>query len=335
IIPPDNFVQHPQYGSLYLLDWRKKRSGFPLVGNKTWKDYRVELEILPASKRGFLGLNFHAQSDGLGACNVHFPLDGSGRNEVFQAMGIWGKSGSWKLYPESQAYALFPTGQWIRLRLDITGEFANLYAQGSSRPLLTLLELPYSSGGIQFWSYLGSGYFRNLRVTQLSPADIVPGFDSPWDIYADLNVIRTWQVTPPQKPDFGSTGIPEAVCSSKIRWIDVEADRKGVVNLSRLFPEKNRKAAVFAKAIARSVEKVKRICRLTYTDRLTIWCNGVQVFKGPPRGWNDPDRDKHFGGRLIPDEYEVKIMLEPGDSTILLRSEVTEPFGWGFWMRID
>jgi hypothetical protein len=339
VIPPDNFVDHPQYGRLYHLDWEKKESKypvkFPLVGDETWQDYRIELDVLPTSKGGFLGINFHAQSDGTGACNVHFPILASGWSEAFQSMSIWGQSCTWKLFPESQAYAIFPIGQWISLRFDVTQTFANFYAMGASKPLLTLFDLPYHRGGVQFWSFWGSGYFRNLRVTQLSPDGVEPGFDNPWKVYENLNVIRTWQVTPPQKSDFGATGIPEEIHSPEMEWITAEADGRGVVNLSRLFPENNTKAGVFAKTVIKSPGEAQRVCRLTYTDRLALWCNGEQVFEGPSRGWNDPDREKHYGGRLIPDEFEVEITLEPGDNTLLLRSEVTEPWGWAYWLRID
>jgi hypothetical protein len=338
-IPPDNFVDHPQYGRLYYLDWEKEESKyptkFPCVGDETWQDYRIELEALPASQGGFLGINFHVQSDLMGACNVHFPLEASGRSEAFQTLHIWDQSCAWKLYPESQAYAIFPTGEWIPLRLDVAKTCANFYAMGVSRPLMTLFDLPYRRGGVQLFALAGSGYFRNLRITQLSPDEIVPEFDNPWRAYDNLNVIRTWQVTSPQQSDLGAAGIPEQIYSPEVEWITAQSDQRGVINLSSLFPENNTKAAVFAQATIQSSERTKRVCRLTFTDRLALWCNGVQIFEGPPKGWNDPNREKYYGGRLIPDEFEVELVLESGDNTLLLRSEVTEPWGWAFWLRVD
>ena len=334
IISPDNFIEHPQYGTVYFLDWQKKKSEFPLVGDKTWRNYRVELEVFPVSRNGYLGVNFHVQPDS-SACNFHFPIQESGRNEAFQSMCIWGKSCAWKLYPESQGYALLPSGEWLSLCIDVTETFSNLYVQNSSKPILTLFDLPFNCGGIQFWSFLGSSYFRNLRVTELLPATARLAFDNPWKIYNKLGVIRKWRVTMPQKSDFGLTGIPEILFSTEMKWLDVEGDRRGVINLSSLFPGNNTKASVFAKTIIMSDKKEKRTCRLTYTDRFTIWCNDKLIFEGPPRGWDDPGRETHFGGRLIPDEFEVKIALNSGENIILIRSEVTEPWGWGFWMRVD
>ena len=122
----------------------------------------------------------------------------------------------------------------ISLRLDVTKTFAHFYAQGGSRPLLTLFALPYHCGGVQLWSFWGSGYFRNLRVTQLSPDDVLPGFDNPWRVYAALAVIRTWQITLPQKSDFGATDIPEEIFSPEVKWITAESDgRRAAEGLGR------------------------------------------------------------------------------------------------------
>lgn len=56
----------------------------------------------------------------------------------------------------------------------------------------------------------------------------------------------------PQKSDFGLTGIPEILFSTEMKWLDVEGDRRGVINLSSLFPGNNTKASVFAKTIIMS-----------------------------------------------------------------------------------
>lgn len=334
-IPPVNFVEHPAYGTLYKLDYEKRDAGFPMVGDRYWKDYQVELEVLPGSEQGYLGISFHVQPDGSGACNFHFPVGDNGKSEAFQTAGIWGNSFGWKLYPEYQAYALCPAGRWIPIRIDVTREFANLYVHHASKPIITFSDLPFDYGGIQFWALKGWGYIRNLKVTDLSAEKILPGFDNPWEIYNDLDVIRKWQVTSPLESIDDSPGIPDIVSSPAIEWLEVESDKRGVVNLSKLFPDQNTEAVVFARRMISSSNMEERILRFTYTDRLTVWCNGTQVFSGPAKSWSNPERNKYFGGRLVPDEFTVKVNLKPEENVILLRSQVTEPWGWAFWMRID
>jgi hypothetical protein len=107
------------------------------------------------------------------------------------------------------------------------------------------------------------------------------------------------------------------------------------VVLSQVFRDHNTKAVAYARTNIVCSSPEKRTLRLTYTDRLSLWCNGEPVFEGPARGWDDPDRERHYGGRLIPDEYEVTLPLRAGKNGLVVRTEVTEPWGWGFWMRIE
>ncbi len=336
-VAPNNFVEHPQFGTVYLLECGK--SGFPnsppWVGDETWCNYRVEVDILFTSKEmGFVGLDFYVQNDGLGAYNVHFSPDEK-MKENLQGMGIWGQcNGAWKLWPVSQRRPHFPKGQWFKLRLDVGKTIANVYVNNESEPVYTIYDLPFSRGGFRFWAYYNSAYFRNLRITSLSNSDVKPILEDIWQNVSKLNVIRKWKVTPPQPPQFGLEGIPEEIHSAEMKWLDAEADRRGVVNLAALFPKNNTKAVIFAKTKMKSDAKGDRKCWVTYTDRLTIWCNGTEVFKGPARAWSDPGKAQ-YGCRLKPDQFEVKLPLESGENTILVRSEVTEPFGWGFWMRTE
>ncbi|MFH1073645.1 MAG: hypothetical protein V1752_01010 [Candidatus Firestonebacteria bacterium] len=326
IIAPKDFRSWP-WGCLCLLDTaaRKKRQALPKVGDQSWSKYRVEFDFLPKSLKGYTGLNFHVQSNG-DACNLHFPSGASGRNEAFQTMYIYGKSMSWKLYPESQGYGLFRGDSWSHLRLDVGKTLANLFVNGA--PVLTMFDLPFNAGGIEFWSYYGQVYIRNVTVIDLTYSRVVPVFKNPWLIYKDADVLKDWRVA--LCKDQKGEGIP---LSSKLDWRDIQADSRGVVNLSRAFREDNTRNTAWATAeIIMERPETKKLF-LTYTDRLTIWCNNRKVFTGEPRGWNDPNRDAHFGGRLIPDEYYTNLRLVKGKNRLLVRSEVIDPWGWGFWMR--
>jgi hypothetical protein len=106
------------------------------------------------------------------------------------------------------------------------------------------------------------------------------------------------------------------------------------VNLSAAFPDNNIKNAVFAETIIRAEAAGVRKAYVTYTDRFQLWCNGQPIFEGRPRGWFDPDREKLGNARLVPDQFEIELPLKAGENTIRVRSEVTEPFGWGFWIRV-
>lgn len=333
--PPRDFRDVPGHGRRYLLDTatRRKRHPLPAVGDETWSQYRVEFEFMPKSSKGYTGLNFHVQPNG-DACNFHFPSGCSGRNEAFQSMSIFGKSMAWQLYPESQGYAIFRQDDWSQVRLDVGSTCANLFVNGG--PVLAMFDLPFSNGGIQFWSLASQVFIRQLRVTDLLGSRVVPFFRNPWLVYADANVLDDWSAALADED-----GAVDAACAldevalNRLEWLPAHADRRGVVNLSKTFTGYNTKAAAYAATSIIADDATRATLCLTYTDELTLWCNGKLVFTGEPRGWNAPDREAHFGGRLMPDEYAVALRLREGQNTLLARTKVVDPWGWGFWMRLQ
>ena len=332
---PRDFREVPVHGRLCLLDTatRRKRRPLPAVGDEAWSRYRVEFEFMPKSLKGYTGLNFHVQPNG-DACNFHFPSGYSGRNEAFQSMAIFGKSMAWQLYPESQGYAIFRPDAWSHVRLDAGATVANLFVNGG--PVLTMFDLPFSSGGIQFWSFASQAFIRHLRVSDLGNSRVNPVFRNPWLVYADANVLDDWSAALIDDDDaVDAAYAPDEVALGRLEWLPAHADKRGVVNLSKTFPGNNTKAAAHAATTVIADDPTRTTLYLTYTDELTLWCNGKLVFTGEPRGWNAPDRETHFGGRLVPDEYAVALRLREGQNTLLVRTKVVDPWGWGFWMRLQ
>jgi hypothetical protein len=195
--------------------------------------------------------------------------------------------------------------------------------------------MPFTCGGFRFWaSYKGSAYFRNLVITQLDAGDIKPQLDDPWQTALKLDVIRNWQVTELKPDTYAHSGLDETLNLGDETYRAVKTDARGVLNLSEIYPDYS-KHAILAKTTISS-DTVKTIkAFVTYTDRFTLYCNNQQVFRGPDRNWYNDNRQQYGNSRLIPDQFEVDLPLLKGNNTIIVRSEVMEEFGWGFWMRTE
>jgi hypothetical protein len=336
-IPPISLIEDPEHGRVLHLKEGDPNAGLWLgwAGDESWRNYRLEVEILPRGEGGFLGFDFHVQGDESGCCNIHFFAFPEGDERLFEGCGRYDDANtSWKLGPLSQRAAPVPENGWLRLRLDAGETVANLYQGDDSEPVFTIHDLPFSTGGIRLWRYYASAYFRNLRVTALK--DVEPILDDVWGSVLGPGVIRDWSVSRMLPQGFGSDDPAAAARAEEMSWRKVATDRRGVINIIRIDPgEYCRKGVVFAKATVRSPAAVARRFRLTYTDQLSAWCNGAAVFEGERRGWNDPGRSEADGwGRLMPDQFEVELPLVSGENEILVRLEVNEPlFGSGFWMR--
>jgi len=335
---PTTFVNHPKFGKAFYLQSAKLEypSTACWIGDESWGPYRVEFEWLcEGDGGGFIGLDFFVNNAGDRGCNVECFLPKEGDQIAFEHTGRWGKNAVWKLWPFSAPQKGFAKEKWIKLRLDAGEKIANLYINDDPNPAYTIYDLPFSKGGVRFWEYYGTAYFRNLRVTKLAPSDVKPILEDGWKKASQQNIIKEWMITPKQAPDFGAEQIPDEL--KTIAWKPISSDRRGIVNLTAQFPSDMEKGAVFAKTAIQSKEKTVKKAWASYTDRLTVWVNGEKAFQGPPRGFYDPGRSLEDGfGRVQPDQFAFEINLKPGANEILLRSELTEPrWGWGYWMRVE
>ncbi|HPG41481.1 MAG TPA: hypothetical protein PLP19_19425 [bacterium] len=339
IVPPADYVKHPEFGMVYYIKPQiPPLKSMPHVGNGSWRCYRVELEALPAGLgMGFFGLDFHVQDNG--ACsNMHFSDAAADHQEILQSAVRWNTANTaWKLMPLSQRRPVFKKNKWISLRVDVGEGLANVYVDSDTLPVYTIYDLPFTGGGIRFFSYGGSAYIRNLVVTELDNMEVTPLLADDWQPYRDVGVLRNWYVSSLLPIDFGSQSQIPQLAEAEIGWCEVSADDRGIVNISALFPDNNDKAVVYARTTIHSADNVTRRCKYSYTDQMSIWCNGQLVVTAKPRGWADPGRGEADGwGRIIPDQFETSIELLPGDNVLLLRLQVNEPqFGSGFWFRLQ
>jgi hypothetical protein len=303
----------------------------PRAGEDSWTSYRVEVEVRP--EKMWAEIDFHVQDDGRGGNAVTLFQSSDGKLD-FEAVGLWSEAGAWKLWPVGQRQVLSPAGQWVRVRLDVGTDLANLYINGDPKPAATFYDFAFTRGGIRLATYKGSALFRNLRVTALPGAAVKPVLDDPWAEARRGEVLRDWMISPRQQKGYGEDRIPDEVAEDSVAWRKAPVDARGVVNLTSIFDPRNTAGVVYARTTLQAKAAGSRALRLTYTDNFILWCNGEKVFAGPPRQWFHPDREKYGNSRLIPDQFEVMIPVRVGENKLLVRSEATEPFGWAFWVRL-
>jgi hypothetical protein len=341
-VPPASFVEHPEYGTVYLLepgDGSTAESP-PWVGDETWGNYRIEFEVCTTGEKdGWVGPDFHVQDGGLNCVNLQFYSTRERDEIVFETAARWGHGSlGWKLFPMGQRFVHAPKGEWVKVRADVCGDFLNVYLNDDPEPCYTVRHLPFDRGGVRLWNYHGSGYFRNLRITALGEGEVEPVLEDPWEKVVGKEIVRGWQLSRLLPEGTGKDDAPAAVESEEMDWRDVATDARGIVVLGAAGAEyAGEKGVVFARATVESTEGAKRVCRFTYTDQLTMWVNGIEVFRGEPRGWFDPGRSpEDWFGRLMPDQFRAELPLAPGANEIIVRLEVNEPlFGSGFWVRLE
>ena len=330
--PPASFVDAPGGGRVF----RAERgttidpSVLPWIGDESWSAYRVEVDVLP--EKMWAGIDFHVQNDGASGCNVtmfHLPEG----ELVFELAGLWGEAYAWKPWPIGQRRVPHRAGDWVRLRLDIGPTSMNMYINGAAEPAASFRDLPFSRGGVRLMTYAGSALFRNLKITEIAAREAAPVLTDPWAEARAGQTITSWEATPPRPKGYAEDRLPSEAISGSGPWTKAPADSRGVIHLTPLFRSQNTSGVSFARTRVEADKAGTRRLKVTYTDTFSLWCNGQKIFDGPPRQWFHPDREKNGNSRLIPDQYEVAVPLRAGANEIIVRTEVTEPFGWAFWMR--
>jgi hypothetical protein len=326
-VAPTAFVSAPDgsRGARFARGTTWSAEGQPWVGDSTWYTYRIEVDVWPETN--WAGVDFHVQEEGKAATELTlYPLEDG--TLAFELSGIWGAASAWKLWPVGQKMPERPKG-WVRLRVDVGIDVANVFVGEPGEVVATFRDLPFRSGGVRLASYYGSALFRDLRITRLEPSAVVPLLEDPWKEVRGTGILRDWRVSP--RLDTGVVPLEPPRADSS--WLSPAVDGRGVVHLTSLFRESNASGTVFARTTLSARTSGEARLRLTYTDGFALWCNKLRVFEGPPRQWFHVDRAKNGFSRLIPDQYEVVVPVREGDNELVVRSETTEPFGWGFWLR--
>ena len=68
-----------------------------------------------------------------------------------------------------ESYADMVPGEWIKVKIEVSGEKAKLYLHGAEQPCLIVNDLKHgdSSGKIALWLHSTTvAYYRNLSVIQ-------------------------------------------------------------------------------------------------------------------------------------------------------------------------
>ncbi len=300
-IAPANFKSIAEIAPAYLLELDK--DGYPVspavVGDTSWGAYRVEVEFYSMGG-GWAGIDFHMQDDTQRGCNVSVYPVPEANAAVFEAAAWCSKTAfSWKLYPAGQRKSTVKPTCWNRLKIDVGRTVANVYLDGDPKPVYTVYDMPFRRGGVRFMAYYAPAAFRNLRVTCLAEEDVRPILEDPWADARRKSVVRGWQVSAPMPLKKIDALATDPLQPLVLDWQEAVTDGRGVVDLTRQFSDFGRKGAVFAKRTVSCDVAREEVVRLTYTDRLKMWCNGKLVFDGPPFEATSRLRKVVVGGRVV------------------------------------
>ena len=315
------------------------------TGSAIWRgieflDGTIEFELRVTSYRSFSFLAFRMESDGEHE-EVYFRAHKSRLPDAIQYSPVFRGSSQWQLYHDdrSTAPAPFPPGEWIPIRVVVSGSRAAVFVGSAAVPRLVVPRLAREPrpGYLALSSFLPLGTPADVYITNFANVVVRPGvvdyeFPEAEPAAPVDGQITDWEISSAFVPGNGVvTEVPAAAREGE--WRPVPANVDGVVELERWVtrPEGARRAGVLARHRLNAREATTRRLDLGFSDEVSVFLNGrLLVADDESYSFNLPRRQGLLTGRQL----SVFLPLDKGDNEVVLA--VVDRFGgWGLSGRLE
>lgn len=236
----------------------------------------------------------------------------------------------WDMLPHYQTNAGFKKDEWNHVKLEVSKSQMRLYINSETKPTLDvpLLEGNVAKGKIAFE---GEMLVSNLSISQAEVNGLpqVPGID-PTDY--DPRYIRSWMRSQPltttEKVDFSYDFMP----NDTTQWANIEAERRGLVNLSREFGLSESRRMLWLKVMLKSEKEQTRKINLGFSDEVWVFLNS-QIVHMDKNLYNQPMM-KEPDGRISIENTSFDLPLREGNNELLI-GVANSFYGWGIMARLD
>ncbi|MEK6783699.1 MAG: hypothetical protein AABY93_18505 [Bacteroidota bacterium] len=236
----------------------------------------------------------------------------------------------WDMLDHYQGPANMKKNEWNHVKLVVSGKQMIVYVNDMDR---TTLEIPRLEGNTTSGSiaFNGKCAIANLvikpdAVEGLSARE---GFDP---THHDSRYIRVWQVSEPQPLPKGKELYDGEFPKSETKWQNIEVERRGLVNLTRLHGLSERRF-VWLRVKLISNKEQKRKMSLGFSDEVWVYVNHQPVFVDK-NIYPSPGMRKTPDGRISIENSELEVPLKAGDNELLI-GVANDFFGWGIIARLD
>ena len=350
-VPPDtlhwvlggraNIVEHQGRPSIFLNGGAADLKDFEM------RDGVIDVDVSTPAKRGFFGIQFRVDNEGLNGEWVYLRPHESGYPDAIQYTPVLNTGLNWQLY-NGQGFTAavdIPKDEWFHMRLAIAGAQAKLYVKDMDNPVLVMddLKTGIQKGQVSLAVLIGETYFSNFEIRKTP--------DVAWERHLPQmppGTLTKWRISPAY--DALARNTERALSPAEIdttRWQDVEAEPPGLVALyryrfaphlrvtfandfsKRLEPQPGTKVLYAKTTIESDRDQVKKLF-IGYSDEVSVFLNGKILYTGRSA---QNFRDPRFLGIVNPENDAVYLPLKKGRNELVLAiSELGG--GWGFNCRL-
>lgn len=244
----------------------------------------------------------------------------------------------WDIFPEYQGPAPVSEDGWNHVKLLVSGHKLRAFVNGAA-----VLAVDHMAGDLQqgSLSLQGPALFANLVVT---PGVDQAAFASPAPDATDAapGLVRAWQVSTASALPDGHVPLQGEMPGATARWSRIDAERFGLVNLSRRFggvAERGAAAVAWLRTTIVSDRDRTVPVSLGWTREVWVFANGSPVFADKNLYYPSASR-KRPDGTLSLLNGSFDLPLHKGKNMIAVALSNRFPgsvshWGWGLEMRLD
>jgi hypothetical protein len=293
----------------------------------------IEYDIIPQDPF-FSSLYFRRQDENETEC-VYLRVDRLTNPVAMDAIQYAGYNKGvnlWDLLPHYQAPVPdFKINSWNHIKLIVSGKQMVVYVNDRPLPVLEIprLEGNTEQGGLAFD---GAGYIANvvIRPNVLEGLPSREGFDP---TYHDPRYLRNWLVSAPQLLPNGQELFSGNLPKPETAWQSVAAERRGLVNLTRIFGKSDSRRVIWLKVKLNVSIAQKRRMSLGFSDEVWVFINKEPLFVDK-NIYIAPTMRKVPDGRISIDNASFDLPLKAGENELLI-GVANDFYGWGIIARLD
>ncbi|RYU91779.1 hypothetical protein [Emticicia agri] len=252
-------------------------------------------------------------------------------NDGIQYCPILGGVNMWDMFTEYQAPAFFEADKPNHLKMVISGKQMQVYVNDMAKPALHIPRLEGNTtegrlaidGGMVVW---------NMQLKPNVTEDL-PALPAPDLTDHDAQYIRNWTTNKPTDLPTGTEIMLNNLPKPESFTERIEAERKGMINLTRKFGGNNSRKVVWLKAKIKVSENQKNGLQLGFSDDVWVFLNNQMVFLDKNTYLQPPMR-KYPDGRISIQNARVNLNLKQGENELLI-AVANDFYGWGIIARLE
>ncbi|MEO6455298.1 MAG: hypothetical protein ABIN97_14555 [Ginsengibacter sp.] len=240
----------------------------------------------------------------------------------------------WDLQHEFQSGADIKIAEWNHVKLIVSGKQLRVYVNNGAGPNLEIpcLEGNTPEGKIGIGTgFPGQAVFANLIVKPNETAGLSeqPGADL---TKHDTRYIRTWQVSKTDSLPYGTEVNGFMLPKADIAWQNIDAERRGLVNLSRKFGSSGYRQFVWLQAKIKSEFNQVQELKMGFSDEIWVFINQRPVYVDKNIYYQNMRKSPN--GRISLDNCSFQLPLVKGDNQLLI-AVANDFYGWGIMARLE